>query len=497
MLEVVAGDTAAALDYSSTSALTLNGGTISYSGSGGGISATLTLATPGAANSLSNNRTLQIDTTVPTISSSSPTGTTDSWGNAGRDVTFTMSEEIDAASLADTDLTVTAGTCAGPAILSSAISGAGNNVITFTLDVNACTNGQTYTLTFSSADVADLAGNVGTTSKSIVVTTQTAVPTLSLSAPDNLYVNAAGTTVYTVTYSGASSVTLADADVNFAGASTGCVATVTGSGLTTRTITISLCSDDGAVQIDIAADTAVNSYGNLAAAVAEAAITDFTADNTDLTDPTSSLAGDLYNSDTDSNFTLTFAGDVLGVQADLQSATTLDCNSNSVTLTSTRTSATVQTVAPNEASPDFTYGSTCVVTGTSVPDAAGNLHDYTYNFTVTWTPVSISGPSGTMSIGTQTTAGDLGDVAFNVDMDPTTVIPANATLVCAGNTIAITAFTQDPSANTYLIDFDETDANWTSLVGGETCVLTMSTSVTNSLGTPLAAPEVFTFATAP
>jgi hypothetical protein len=49
------------LDYASTSALTLNGGTITS----GGSAATLTLPTPGAAGSLSANTTNVIDTTPP------------------------------------------------------------------------------------------------------------------------------------------------------------------------------------------------------------------------------------------------------------------------------------------------------------------------------------------------------------------------------------------------------------------------------------------------
>ncbi|MDD5503118.1 MAG: Ig-like domain-containing protein, partial [Candidatus Thermoplasmatota archaeon] len=63
---VQAGDTSADLDYLSTTALTLNGGTIKDAA---GNAATLTLPSPGAANSLGANKAIVIDTTVPTISS--------------------------------------------------------------------------------------------------------------------------------------------------------------------------------------------------------------------------------------------------------------------------------------------------------------------------------------------------------------------------------------------------------------------------------------------
>ncbi len=61
------GDTNADLDYTSTSALALNSGTIR---DGVGNDATLTLPTPGAANSLGANEALEIDAVAPSFSSS-------------------------------------------------------------------------------------------------------------------------------------------------------------------------------------------------------------------------------------------------------------------------------------------------------------------------------------------------------------------------------------------------------------------------------------------
>jgi uncharacterized delta-60 repeat protein len=59
---VQAGDTAADLDYLGTKALALNGGTVMDSA---GNDATLTLSVPGTAGSLSDDKDLAIDTTVP------------------------------------------------------------------------------------------------------------------------------------------------------------------------------------------------------------------------------------------------------------------------------------------------------------------------------------------------------------------------------------------------------------------------------------------------
>ena len=72
---VAAGNTAADLDYASTGALALAGGTIKDAATN---NATLTLAAPGAAGSLGNAKNLVIDTTAPTVTnvtSSTPNGT--------------------------------------------------------------------------------------------------------------------------------------------------------------------------------------------------------------------------------------------------------------------------------------------------------------------------------------------------------------------------------------------------------------------------------------
>jgi hypothetical protein len=63
---VAGGENTTDLDYASTGALALNGGTIKDSG-GSHVDALLTLATPGAAHSLGANKDIVIDTTPPAI----------------------------------------------------------------------------------------------------------------------------------------------------------------------------------------------------------------------------------------------------------------------------------------------------------------------------------------------------------------------------------------------------------------------------------------------
>src|SRR5690606_22832460 len=62
---VQAGDTSADLDYVATNSLVLNGGTIRDAANN---NATLTLPSPGAANSLGANRNIVIDGVAPTVS---------------------------------------------------------------------------------------------------------------------------------------------------------------------------------------------------------------------------------------------------------------------------------------------------------------------------------------------------------------------------------------------------------------------------------------------
>ena len=66
---VVAGDTSSDLDYVSANALSLNGGSIRDST---GNNAVLTLPVPGAANSISASKAIVVDTTTPSLASTSP-----------------------------------------------------------------------------------------------------------------------------------------------------------------------------------------------------------------------------------------------------------------------------------------------------------------------------------------------------------------------------------------------------------------------------------------
>lgn len=146
---VQAGDTSADLDYSSTSALELQGGTIKDSTS---ADATLTLPAPGAAGSLGANKSMPIDGVRPTATVV-VADTTLTVGETSL-VTVTFSEAV--SGFTNADLTVANGS------LSAVSSSNGGITWTATLTPSAATTDATNIITLSNAGVMDSAGNAGT-----------------------------------------------------------------------------------------------------------------------------------------------------------------------------------------------------------------------------------------------------------------------------------------------------------------------------------------------
>lgn len=152
---VAAGQNSSHLDYTSTSALSLNGGTINDSGS---TPANLTLPPPGASGSLGANKNIVIDTVAPTVVSYSVLfgtqrfnmiGSTRNrlpWQITGIQVVF--SEAVRATTASLTGLSATS------------ISGSGTNTVTWTISpVTNLSSTHTRVLGTSANAVTDLAGN--------------------------------------------------------------------------------------------------------------------------------------------------------------------------------------------------------------------------------------------------------------------------------------------------------------------------------------------------
>ena len=159
---VQAGDTSADLDYISATALALNGGTITSTSNG--MNASLTLATPGTATSLGDNKAIVIDTTAPAaptldLSSGSDTGSSNT-DNITNDTTPTITGTGEAnatVTLYDTDGTTSLGT--------TTANGSGNWSFT-----SSALSAGAHTLT---AKQTDTAGNTSVASSGLSVSIDT------------------------------------------------------------------------------------------------------------------------------------------------------------------------------------------------------------------------------------------------------------------------------------------------------------------------------------
>ena len=314
---VQAGDTSADLDYISTSALTLNGGSIKDAG---GYDATLTLATPGASDSLGANKAIVIDTTAPS-SPTTPdmTAGTDSGTSSTDDITNDTTPTV--TGTAEAGATVVLYDTNGTTSLGSATAdGSGNWSITST----ALSTGS-HTLTTKATDAA---GNVSVASSGLTITVDDTAPTLSSSNPADEAVSVAPSGDITLTFSediakGYDEITLINVTT---GATVETFDVLNGGNLTYsgNTVTLNPTSDldeatTYAIRIDGNAvrDTAGNTY----AGISDNTTLNFTTGVTDGAAPTFLAIqrgnDNVVNSATTS-FTLTFNEAVNAVAGDFE-----------------------------------------------------------------------------------------------------------------------------------------------------------------------------------
>lgn len=186
---VQAGDSSADLDYASTSALSLNGGSIR---DGADQAAVLTLAAPGAAGSLGANKALVVDGVRPTATSITLSDTALRIGETAT-VTVTFNERVSGLDIAD--FSVANGS------LSSLSSSDGGLTWTATFTPSANVSDATNLITLDNTGVMDLAGNIGsgsTNSANYAIDTKS--PTASIVFTDTALKAGQSTTV-TITFS--------------------------------------------------------------------------------------------------------------------------------------------------------------------------------------------------------------------------------------------------------------------------------------------------------
>jgi uncharacterized repeat protein (TIGR02059 family) len=177
------GDVASDLDYTGTTALALNGGTIKDIA---GNAATLTLKAVGATGSLGNAKALVVDGALPTIASLAANG-------GSKSIALTMSENV-SGSPDSSDFSVSVGGNA------NAVTGVTVNNSTVTLALTSVIpNSAVVTVDYAQNStngkkLADVAGNYLSTvgdPKSVTVTNDNVVPTVSSISGTNGTYNAA------------------------------------------------------------------------------------------------------------------------------------------------------------------------------------------------------------------------------------------------------------------------------------------------------------------
>jgi hypothetical protein len=169
---VAAGQNSNDLDYTSTTALSSNGGTIIDAG---GHAATLTLPAPGAPGSLGANKSIVIDTTPPTVTVNQAAGQPDPTSTAPVLFSVVFSEPVAGFTGAGVVLGGTAGAT------HAAVSGSGT---TYTIAVTGMTHTGTVTASLAAGAASDAAGNPSIASTSSDNTVRCNVLKLVATGPD-------------------------------------------------------------------------------------------------------------------------------------------------------------------------------------------------------------------------------------------------------------------------------------------------------------------------
>ncbi len=143
--------------------------------------------------------------------------------------------------------------------------------INWTLQATSLATNGTVIPSIDAGKVADLVGNLNEASKSTdnSVNYDNTAPTvkMSLSPDSKTYGYKNSVFKWNLDYMGADEITLTEEHIILTGAKESCLKSVSGSGLSSRVVTITGCTGKGDLSISLAAGTAADSTGNLAAGV--------------------------------------------------------------------------------------------------------------------------------------------------------------------------------------------------------------------------------------
>ena len=344
---VQAGDTAADLDYASTTALALNSGTIQDAA---GNNATLTLPTVGGSDSLAGNEALVIDTTSPSISSSATASVAEN--------------QTSAITIAASDTNTISYSVSGDDSASFSVNSS-SGVVTF----DSAPDYETKTYYSFTATATDTAGNTDTQSVTITVTdVDDSAPTLSSSSPSDGSTSFNASNNITLTFNEAVDVESGNIVLYKADGTAIETFNVTSSGLVTgtgsTTITINPTSDldnSTSYYIQIAVSAFDDSSSNSYAGISDTTTLNFTTSSGDTTAPTMSITATGVSSvadgttTEDATLTMTFTsseatsdfaiGDISITNATLSSFSATSSTVYTATLTPTKQGAVTVNVA--------------------------------------------------------------------------------------------------------------------------------------------------------
>ena len=261
--------------------------------------------TDAVGNAGGANRSINLLTIAPTVTISAPAANTPT--NTGA-LTFT-------------------GSCVAPPVGTNvSFTGAG---VTSTQTTSCASDGSySKVVTLSSSDgtksvsvsQTDLAGNTSTP-VSVSVISDTTPPAIAFGSPSHAAVNNSTSVTYAVNFSdtGGSgvvsiSVTASNVTLTTTGNATCTIAPVSGSGLSTRTVTLSSCTGNGTVAINVAAGVATDNATNTSVQTGPSGT--FTVNNTPPAVAITSPASNAYVASTSvtvsgtctSTYTVTIAG---------------------------------------------------------------------------------------------------------------------------------------------------------------------------------------------
>jgi hypothetical protein len=203
--------------------------------------------------------TLEVDGTPITVNIGSPSTNLTKNGPVEYTVTY---ENVSNVTLAPGDITLNrTGTANGTVSVTGAKA---DGTLIRTVTIGSTTGTGTIGISIASGTATDMVGKTAPSAgPSATFSVDNTPPAIAVSQPTPSLTDV-GPVSYTVTYTGASSITLSPADITLisTGTASGAVS-VSGSGTTTRTVTISAITGTGTLSFSIAAGTATDSLGNV------------------------------------------------------------------------------------------------------------------------------------------------------------------------------------------------------------------------------------------